>query len=200
MTQMGMGDDEFPIFNDDWRCYLRRVSPDIYVESFEEAKRRKRYHEIHNTVQTSGREKLPRDLLLEWQHLMGEASFRIILHGRGYPIEHADLHWGETSRSARRRSREGNVMPGTSVYVPEEAGEGLIIRGDERRDLPDVDFVLMWVHWSGRPDLYLKAKGHLQAGLADKRGLNYGHMGTKLRDPEDRLIDPRNLDPMDSRY
>jgi hypothetical protein len=196
VTQYAIGDGLHPEFDDGWRVYLRRIAPHWYARSFDEACRRQRFHDERHTLQTSGREQLPRSLMQEWMHLKGEVCLAILLQARGFPLELEDLNWGKTSAGARQQSRQGNVVRGVSVYVPEEANRGLIVRGEERRDYPELRFVLMWERRSGRMDEYYFARGHLLAREADERGTNFGWKGNQLRHPEDRLVPPTSTDPM----
>lgn len=127
---------------------------------------------------------------------MGEASLRVLLFRRGYEVD--VLNWGDHSPDARQRSREGNVLPGLSVYVPRIEDGDLIVREDEKKDYPDLKFVLMRVKLFGRPKKeYVKAYGWLPALEAWKMGSNWGPQGNRLRDRGDRLVTKSRLRPME---
>jgi hypothetical protein len=171
---------------DEWKVYLRRDYPDYWRLSLAEAHNRLDYHERKRTHQTSDRDRLPRDLPEEWFHLMGEAVLSILLFRRGIEID--PLGWGQTSADARQRSREGNVLPDVSVYVPKIENGGLIIRKPEAEQTPDLAFTLLRLHRFGTNKEYLKAYGWRRAREGWNSGSNFGHRGTPLRDPGDRLV------------
>src|SRR5262245_5942910 len=172
---------------DGWRVFLRRDYPDYWERSLTEAHDRLKYHKKKRTHQTSRREEIPRSLAEEWFHLMGEQALGILLFRRGVQCDPMAC-WGDSSAFARERSREGNVMPGLSVYVPRIDGGGLIIRRDEAETTPHVRFVLVRLMRFGSEKEYLKAYGWRVADSGWKSGSNYGHQGTPLRDPGDRLV------------
>lgn len=198
MTQYAIGEDGFPEFADRWRCYLRASAASWWHAALEEAKRRKNFHEAKDTPQTSKREQLPRSLYTEWRHLKGEAALTSMLAARGYAITLEDLGWGRHTPAARERSRRGNVLPGVSVYVPEKVGDGLIVRRAERVEYPELRYVLIWEHRSGRRDEYLACRGHLLAEESAALGSPWGPRGTPLREKGDLLVAPTRLHSMDT--
>lgn len=176
----------------EWKVDLEHDFHDWFLMAWYEACRRLNYHEDRHTPQTSKRDELPRKLEQEWAHLNGEVALALMLGDHGVDISPHDLNWGATSQRARQRSREGNVLPGVSVYVP-DGDRDLILREEEARKYPDVIFVL--VHWQKRS---LQARGWRRCAEGHRIGSHYGPNGQPLRAKGDKRVPRYALLDMES--
>lgn len=198
MTQYGFDADGFHEIPRDWRYWLRRDAGAWWVRSYDEAWRRYNFHRKKKTPQTSFREQLPRDLEMEWRHLKAEAAFVLMLQARGESIFLEDMNWGALTPEARERSRQGNVLPGISIYAPEDPSDGVIVRKDEAEQYPDVLVVLVTEHRRGQVKEYYRARGYRSTAWIFEHGSNYGPRGTRLRHPDDRVVPRKYLQDMDT--